>query len=356
MSYGFELKNRAGKTLLGSQYFSMQRVQSGIKPIRFYDSKLQSVANEEESKIVLTGSITSVQNPISRKNTLIFARPHLRSDLAGFTDPKLMACWPMTVDYPEERVACILGPDNYNKNSEFTRPYTDNVQTQQGVRGRTFDMTVISEMYGGSDPVCQAYYEVWTIETNAIGDSEGDTPYGLRLFDEDGRAVFDSNKEAFSVENLVTWQPYLDWLPDQFPDLNTYAATYSPTVSLPMKETEIEAQGEYLALLNGGAHAVGIAKQGSTIHNAKVLTDNRRYQSFPIGVVDHPIGFYKAFVEWHYHTPEDIRCGLGPFIRHRVYKAYEKTSDDADSNLNHHYERIVENIGLRSTLMLGKTR
>ena len=220
-------------------------------------------------------------------------------------------------------------------------------------------------------------YEVYVPAEQATGSIGGTfvdpSDQGLSVQDSAGREIFNSNQEAFNIEqvgyNRTSFNSGLlaiEWR-GVFYGYATVDSAQAPYVDaddiIPtrhyLKQTSNAAQMEYMACMNGTASTVAIAIGGGRVN------EDDGYQ---IPGQDH-VAYWKSFVEFHYADENDI-TGAKPYIAQvgRLEKTRQYSSDgygefpnklpaiiaERDQYLD--YVRYNDELGVPTISIIGKTR
>ena len=359
MTYGVEIKNRLGKTVIGEVQNRIERVSKGTARVKVPDASLSDLGfGEKVSLGVGEGDFGYLYNAqegninfpsgVNQGNILIFARPQFNEEVFGpIEDIMPLACWPVSVVIQENNFG-FYAPDatiDYYSGArgDYRLPIPNSKQMFVPGRYRTpySKQQSIIEGYETTEgvPLCEVYYEIWRVDAPV---SVNNDSHGLvinRDFMGHPSEVFTTNRRQFQADIIAVESTGLTATPftasaDGFWQVDD---SVLPILEVSLPSMSAGGNAEYLTLMNVTAGLAAFSRGGSYPGTESYEAPNAPKTAY-----------FKRFIEWHYGGGTSGR----PFVRSVPRLAYNLATDDTSLYPDIRYNN---DLGETPSIVIGRT-
>lgn len=361
MTYGIEIRNRQGKTVIGEVQNLIERVSFGTVRPKVTDARLSDISYTEQLTLgVGKGDFGYQYNEpikcnvlfppgVNQGNILIFARPQFNEAYGPAEDVMPLACWPLSVVITDTHFSFHAPDASIDYYTGARGDYSLAVSNSQNmfVPGRyNTPYSLQQNLIEGYDtvadiPLCEIYYEIWRVDAPASVDQAS---HGLKLqrFVKQATVpsdVWSSNTRQFqadiiAVDNSVNTATPFTASADGYWEVDDSSL---PVLDAALPSMSIKSNGEYLTLMNVTAGLAAFARGGSYAGTESFEAPNAPKTAY-----------FKRFIEWHFGGKNSGR----PFVRLVPRLAYNLETEDSSRYPDIRYSN---DLGETPSLVIGRT-
>ena len=359
MTYGLEIKNRLGKTIIGEVQNRIERVSYGTARVKVPDASLNHLEVTEEITLGVgkadfgyqynaqEGNINFPAG-VNQGNILIFARPQFNEEVFGpIEDIMPLACWPMSVVIQENNFG-FYAPDatiDYYSGArgDYRLPISNSKKMFVPGRYRTPYSTQQSVIKGYDTtqdvPLCEVYYEIWRVDAPVSVSADTHGLEIFRNFQGTQQELFSTNRRQFQADIIVVESTGLTATPftasvDGFWQVDD---SVLPILEASLPSVSAKANADYLTLMNVTAGLAAFSRGGSYPGTESYEAPNAPNTAY-----------FKRFIEWHYGGGSSGR----PFVRSVPRLAYNLATDDTSLYPDIRYNN---DLGETPSIVIGTT-